>query len=232
MVFERDIPSCSLRVVLIQYLRRALIDLLLFTTSPKRNWRRLHFFPLENLIDLLLRSADGGQVLAVLRTAWCSSVGKLLKRRIAWFNSKEAFSCRLAAMLTHGVEFPVGKASSIPMKVVCVMPFSEKSLFLPFSVVPWLFAFPLFVCRLFARCLLPDASFRYAFLRDALLTDAFLCDAFLRYPFPRDAYMMVTFSVFLPFTVAFFTSFKLGTFQIWLHPFHLWVIEFVIDIPS
>ena len=71
MVFERDIPSCSTRDVLIRYLRRALIDII------QRVQNRIDSdcisSRLENSIDLLLRSAhlyqDGGQVLAVLRTA-------------------------------------------------------------------------------------------------------------------------------------------------------------------
>ena len=71
MVFERDIPSCSTREVLIRYLRRALIDIIQRVQngidSDGISSR------LENLIGLLLRSAhlyqDGGQVLAVLRTA-------------------------------------------------------------------------------------------------------------------------------------------------------------------
>ena len=71
MVFERDIPSCSPREVLIQYLRRALIDILQQVQNGIDS--DCISFRLENLIDLLLRSAhlyqDGGQVLAVLRAA-------------------------------------------------------------------------------------------------------------------------------------------------------------------
>ena len=71
MVFERDIPSCSTREVLIQYLRRALIDILQQVQNGIDS--DCISFRLENLIDLLLRSAhlyqDGGQVLAVLRAA-------------------------------------------------------------------------------------------------------------------------------------------------------------------
>ena len=62
MVFERDIPSCSPREVLIRYLRRALIDIL--HQVQKGIDGDCTFFRLENLIDLLLRSAhlyqDGG----------------------------------------------------------------------------------------------------------------------------------------------------------------------------
>ena len=71
MVFERDIPSCSPREVLIQYLRRALIDILQQVQNGIDS--DCISFRLENLIDLLLRSAhpyqDGAQVLAVLRAA-------------------------------------------------------------------------------------------------------------------------------------------------------------------
>ena len=67
MVFERDIPSCSPREVLIRYLRRILQQVQNGIDSDCISFR------LENLIDLLLRSAhlyqDGGQVLAVLRAA-------------------------------------------------------------------------------------------------------------------------------------------------------------------
>ena len=71
MVFERDIPSSSPRDVLIQYLRRALIEVL----QQVRNGIESDCisFRLEHLIDVLLRSAsiyqDGGQVLALLREA-------------------------------------------------------------------------------------------------------------------------------------------------------------------
>ena len=71
MVFERNIPSCSPREVLIRYLRRALIDILQQIENGIDS--DCISFRLENLIDLLLRSAhlhqDGGQVLAVLRAA-------------------------------------------------------------------------------------------------------------------------------------------------------------------
>ena len=71
MVFERNIPSCSPREVLIRYLRRALIDILQQVQNGIDS--DCISFRLENLIDLLLRSAhlhqDGGQVLAVLRAA-------------------------------------------------------------------------------------------------------------------------------------------------------------------
>ena len=67
MVFERDIPSCSPCEVLIRYLRRILQQVQNGIDSDCISFR------LENLIDLLLRSAhlyqDGGQVLAVLRAA-------------------------------------------------------------------------------------------------------------------------------------------------------------------
>ena len=67
MVFERDIPSCSPREVLIRYLWRILQQVQNGIDSDCISLR------LENLIDLLLRSAhlyqDGGQVLAVLRAA-------------------------------------------------------------------------------------------------------------------------------------------------------------------
>ena len=69
MVFERDIPSCSTREVLTRYLRRALIDII----QQVQNGIDSDGISLENLIDLLLRSAhlyqDGGQVSAVLRAA-------------------------------------------------------------------------------------------------------------------------------------------------------------------
>ena len=71
MVFERDIPSCSHREVLIRFLRRALIDILQHVQNGIDS--DCISFRLENLIDLLLRSVhlcqDGGQVLAVLRAA-------------------------------------------------------------------------------------------------------------------------------------------------------------------
>ena len=71
MVFKRDIPSCSPREVLIGYLRRALIDILQQVQNGIDS--DCIFFRLENLIELLLRSAhlyqDGGQVSAVLRAA-------------------------------------------------------------------------------------------------------------------------------------------------------------------
>ena len=71
MVFERDIPSCSPREVLFRYRRCALID----TLQQVQNGidSDCISFRLENLIDLLVRSThlyqDGGQVLALLRTA-------------------------------------------------------------------------------------------------------------------------------------------------------------------
>ena len=72
MVFERDIPSCSPREVLIRYLRRALIDILQQEVQNGIDSDCISF-RLENVIDLLLRSAhlyqDGRQVLAVLRAA-------------------------------------------------------------------------------------------------------------------------------------------------------------------
>ena len=71
MVFEQDIPSCSPREVLIWYRMRALIDILQQVQNGIDS--DCISFRLENLIDLLLRSAhlyqDGGQVLAVLRAA-------------------------------------------------------------------------------------------------------------------------------------------------------------------
>ena len=71
MALERDIQSCSPREVLIQYLRRALIDILQQVQNGIDS--DCISFRLENLIDLLVRSAhlyqDGGQVLAVLRAA-------------------------------------------------------------------------------------------------------------------------------------------------------------------
>ena len=71
MVFERDILSCSPREVLIRYFRRALIDILQQVQNGIDS--DCVSFRLENLIDLLLRSAhlyqDGGQVSAVLRAA-------------------------------------------------------------------------------------------------------------------------------------------------------------------
>ena len=71
MVFELDIQSCSPREVLIQYLRCALIDILQQVQNGIDS--DCISFRLENLIDLLLRSAhlyqDGGQVLAVVRSA-------------------------------------------------------------------------------------------------------------------------------------------------------------------
>jgi len=71
MVFERDIPSSSPRDILIQYLRRALIELLQQVQNGIEG--DCISFRLENLIDVLLRSTaiyqDGGQVLAVLRRA-------------------------------------------------------------------------------------------------------------------------------------------------------------------
>ena len=76
MVFERGIPSCSPREVLIQYLWRALIDILQQVQNGIDS--DCISFRLENLIDLLLRSAhlhqDGGQVLAVLRAALTAAV--------------------------------------------------------------------------------------------------------------------------------------------------------------
>ena len=71
MVFERDILSCSPREVLIRYLRCALIDILQQVQNGIDS--DCISFRLENLIDLLLRSAhlyqDGGQVLVVLHAA-------------------------------------------------------------------------------------------------------------------------------------------------------------------
>ena len=55
MVFERDIPSCSPREVLIRYLKRALIDILQKVQNGIDS--DFIFFRLENLIDLLWRSA-------------------------------------------------------------------------------------------------------------------------------------------------------------------------------
>ena len=84
MVFERDIPSCSPREVLIRYIRHSLIwwdhpqtGCIFFISILQQVQNGIDSdcmsFRLENLIDLLLRSAhlylDGGQVLAVLRAA-------------------------------------------------------------------------------------------------------------------------------------------------------------------
>ena len=55
MVFERNIPSCSPHEVLILYLRRALIDILQQAQNGMDS--DCISFRLENLIDLLLRSA-------------------------------------------------------------------------------------------------------------------------------------------------------------------------------
>ena len=72
MVFERDIPSCPPREVLIRYRRRALIDILQQEVQNGIDSDCISF-RLGNLIHLLLRSThlyqDGGQVLAVLRAA-------------------------------------------------------------------------------------------------------------------------------------------------------------------
>ena len=84
MVLERDIPSCSPRGVLIRYIRGSLIwwdhpqtggnfFIAIFQQVQNGIDSDCISFRLENLIDLLLRSAhlyqDGGQVLAVLRAA-------------------------------------------------------------------------------------------------------------------------------------------------------------------
>ena len=51
MVFERDIPSCSSREVLIRYLRRAVIDILQQVENGTDS--DCISFRLETLIDLL-----------------------------------------------------------------------------------------------------------------------------------------------------------------------------------
>ena len=85
MVLERDIPSCSPRGVLIRYIRGSLIwwdhpqtggnfFIAIFQQVQNGIDSDCISFRLENLIDLLLRSAhlyqDGGQALAVVRAAF------------------------------------------------------------------------------------------------------------------------------------------------------------------
>ena len=82
----------------------------------------------------------------------------------------------------------------------------------------WLFAWCLFACCLFALCL-----FACCLLAWCLLTWCL---------FLRDTYMIVAFSVLLPFIVVFFCQLWLSIFQIWLTLFTLKLLNFVIDIPS
>ena len=187
MVFERDIPSCSPCEVLIRYLRRILQQVQNGIDSDCISFR------LENLIDLLLRSAhlyqDGGQVLAVLRAA-LTAVENCRQSEddpTIWGNlSRDSLfaNCLFSDAFLRVVFMPL-----------CVLPFCV----LPLCVLP--FCVMLFACCLFALCL-------------------FACCLWAWYPFFRDTYMVVAFLVFLPFTVVFFYQLWLGIFQVWLNPFH------------
>ena len=136
MVFERDIPSCSPREVLIRYLRRSLIDILQQVLNGIDS--NCISFGLENLIDILLRSAhiwqDGGQVLPVLRAALTA-----------------VENCR------QSEDDPTiwGNLSCDTLFANC--PFSK----LPFCVMP--FACCLIAWCLFACCLLVWCLFAYCF---------------------------------------------------------------------
>ena len=151
MVFERDIPSCSPREVLIRYLRRILQQVQSGIDSDCISFR------LENLIDLLLRSAhlyqDGGQVLAVLRAA-LTAVENCRQSEddpTIWGNlSRDSLfaNCLFCDAFLRVVFMPL-----------CV---------LPFCVMP-------FTCCLFALCLFACCLWAwYLFLRDTYMIVAFL----------------------------------------------------------
>ena len=71
MVFEREVPCLSPRDIFIQYLRRALREILQQVSNGIEN--DCISFRLEQIIEVLLRSTsvfqDGGQLLSVLRRA-------------------------------------------------------------------------------------------------------------------------------------------------------------------
>ena len=135
MVFERDIPSCSPREVLIRYLRRILQQVQNGIDSDCISFR------LENLIDLLLRSAhlyqDGGQVLAVLRAA-LTAVENCRKSEddpTIWGNlSRDSLfaNCLFSDAFLRVVFMPL---CVLPFCVLplCVMPLRV----LPLSVIPF-----------------------------------------------------------------------------------------------
>ena len=83
----------------------------------------------------------------------------LLKRRIAWFNSEEAVSCRLAAIFNSRCGVPSRKPefSSLARCLFIFLPFSVLPVTfctLPFCLFAWcLFAWCLFAWCLFACCL-------------------------------------------------------------------------------
>ena len=78
MAFEREIPFLSPRDILIQYLRRALIEVVQQVRSGIAS--DCTSFRLEHLIEVLFRSAniyqDGGQDLAFLRMALAITDGR------------------------------------------------------------------------------------------------------------------------------------------------------------
>ena len=71
MVFEREVPCLSPRDIFIQYLRRALREILQQVSNGIQN--DCISFRLEQIIEVLLRSKSvfqyGGQLLSVLRRA-------------------------------------------------------------------------------------------------------------------------------------------------------------------
>ena len=126
----------------------------------------------------------------------------LLKRRIAWFNSEEAVSCRLAAIFNSRCGVPsrkpefssLARCLFIFFAFFCATCDFLHSSFLPFCVMP--------ICVM-PLCVMP----------------------FCVLPFCVIPFCVIPFCV-IPFTVVFFYQLWLGIFQIWLNPFHLKVTEF------
>ena len=194
MVFERDIPSCSPREVLIRYLRRILQQVQNGIDSDCISFR------LENLIDLLLRSAhknqDGGQVLAVLRAA-LMTVEKCRQSEddpTIWGSlSREALFANFlfcAAFL---------RVLFMPLCVVpfCVWPLCVR-LFSLSLFTCCLFALCPFACCIFAWCLLACWLFAWCLFALCLLRYAFLRVVSSRVPFQRDAFYRDAFFCVIP----------------------------------
>ena len=130
---------------------------------------------------------------------WLVFLLSLLKRRIAWFNSEETVSCRLAAIFNSRCRVPSRKPEFSSL-ARCLF------IFLPFSLL------------LVTFCILPFCVLPFCVMPICVMS---LCVM----PFCVMPFWVIPFCV-IPFTVVFFYQLWLGIFQIWLNPFHLKVIEF------
>ena len=226
MVFERDIPSCSPREVLIRYLRRILQQVQNGIDSDCISFR------LENLIDLLLRSAhlyqDGGQVLAVLRATLNGKMPSIwrwshhMKELITWrpFCKFPFLRCLFACFVYASMCSAFLRVASvrtaffvIPFYVlpVCVMPFCVLHLcVMPFSVLA-LCVMPL--------CVMPFCVMPFCVLPLRVLPLSVM--PFTVMPFSAwYLYDSGSFS-FSSFYRGLFYQLWLGIFQIWLKPLHV-----------